>query len=205
MPQTGNRDGQLLSDKILGRYFAYLLRETREVPGDVVECGVGHGYSLSVLAEEATMAGRNTIWGYDSFEGLPKLGSYDYGIRRSPRGAGDFKSTPGEAMYQVSWRVGTLKNIKLRKSWFADLKPDDLPYQVALLHLDVDLYESYKTCLNLFWGRIPSGGIVALDEYGDIGWPGCKQAVDEFLQEHPESYRLEWYLEAQRSYLRRVS
>ena len=32
-----------------------------------------------------------------------------------------------------------------------------------------------------------AGGIILLDEYNDLTWPGCKAAVDGFLAGRPES------------------
>ena len=57
--------------------------------------------------------------------------------------------------------------------------------QIALLHLDADLYESYKTSLELLYTKIPKGGVVAFDEYmgtfEHINFPGAKKAIDEFF------------------------
>jgi hypothetical protein len=56
---------------------------------------------------------------------------------------------------------------------------------IALLHVDVDLYQSYADCLVNLWPRVEAGGIVAFDEYGEPDtWPGARRAVDEFLAEH---------------------
>ena len=53
---------------------------------------------------------------------------------------------------------------------------------IALLHLDVDLYKSYKDCLDYLYPLVAKGGIVAFDEYQSTSkYSGCKKAVDEFL------------------------
>ena len=53
--------------------------------------------------------------------------------------------------------------------------------KIALLHLDLDLYEGYKYALEIFWDQIQIGGIILFDEYRDPKWPGATKAVDEFL------------------------
>ena len=53
--------------------------------------------------------------------------------------------------------------------------------QFSLVHLDCDLYQSYKDCLEFFWPRLSPGGIIHFDEYDDPSWPGCNLAVDEFV------------------------
>jgi hypothetical protein len=49
------------------------------------------------------------------------------------------------------------------------------------------------------------GGIILLDEYRDPRWPGCTQAVDEFVARKPEEIaeiRSDNYL---KYFLRRIS
>jgi O-methyltransferase len=56
----------------------------------------------------------------------------------------------------------------------------------SFVHLDCDAYASYEQCLHHFYPLLVDGGIIALDEYDDPHWPGCNQAVDEFLKDKPE-------------------
>jgi len=60
--------------------------------------------------------------------------------------------------------------------------------QVALLHLDVDLYDSYKVCLETLYPKVATGGVILFDEYAEPtdlkNWPGAKKAIDEFLGEN---------------------
>ena len=53
----------------------------------------------------------------------------------------------------------------------------------SFVHLDCDLYQSYRDCLTFFWPRLVPGGIILFDEYDDPSWPGCNLAVDEFVAE----------------------
>ena len=52
------------------------------------------------------------------------------------------------------------------------------------MHLDVDLYQSYKLCLERLFPLVNSGGIILFDEYNEetlMKFPGSKKAVDEYL------------------------
>jgi O-methyltransferase len=62
--------------------------------------------------------------------------------------------------------------------------PTDVRFSFA--HLEVNLYDSYRECLEFFYPRVERGGIVLFDEYNDPPWPGCNKAVDEFLAGKPE-------------------
>ena len=63
-------------------------------------------------------------------------------------------------------------------------KFDNIP--IALLNLDLDLYQSTIDSLNYFWKYILPGGVILLDDYdGEAAqrkWPGVKKAVDEFCE-----------------------
>ena len=46
---------------------------------------------------------------------------------------------------------------------------------------DCDLYESYKISFEFIWPKLVDGGLVFLDEYYSLKFPGAKIATDEFL------------------------
>ena len=50
----------------------------------------------------------------------------------------------------------------------------------SLLHLDCDLYDSYKTCLNELYHKVSKGGVILIDEYKHPNWPEPQKAIDEF-------------------------
>ena len=60
--------------------------------------------------------------------------------------------------------------------------------RIALLNIDADWYESVKLCLETFYDAVAPGGIVSIDDYGL--WPGCRQAVDEFIKERQPAVRM---------------
>ena len=52
---------------------------------------------------------------------------------------------------------------------------------VSLLHLDLDLYEPTKVCIEHFVPRMPKGAIIVFDELNNRTWPGETLAVMEAL------------------------
>jgi len=73
--------------------------------------------------------------------------------------------------------------VSLVKGWFQDTLPEykDRMGAVALLRLDGDWYESTKCCLENLYDNVVPGGYVIIDDYGAL--TGCKEAVDDFLNE----------------------
>jgi hypothetical protein len=57
--------------------------------------------------------------------------------------------------------------------------PGGAPEQIALLRLDTDWYASTKHELDHLYDRVPSGGVVIIDDYDY--WEGSRKAVDEFV------------------------
>ena len=56
---------------------------------------------------------------------------------------------------------------------------------IALLHIDLDLYDGYKATLGTLYDKVVPGGLVLFDEYLDPRsvdkWPGPKRAITEFF------------------------
>ncbi|MBF8267522.1 MAG: macrocin-O-methyltransferase TylF [Dehalococcoidia bacterium] len=177
-------------------HFAKLLEMVKDVEGDVVECGVGWGKSLAILGllvKHSDMS-RN-LWGFDSFEGLPHPTDED--SPESSRYAKQrmFGEATERAVVTNLSAVGLddeflQSRVSLVKGWFSETLPSYGGSTIALLHIDADLYESYKTTLENLWPKVAIGGIVAFDEYHLRMWPGAKKAVDEFFADRPGSIEM---------------
>ena len=75
--------------------------------------------------------------------------------------------------------------VRLIKGFFDKTLPQ-YEGRIALLHLDGDLYESYKVSLETLYEKVAPGGIIMFDEYLDQRWPGATKAIDEFFSGKPE-------------------
>ncbi len=71
------------------------------------------------------------------------------------------------------------------KGWFDTTLPR-YDGRIALLHLDCDLYESYKVRLDILYDKVQPGGAIMFDEYKDTRWPGATKAIDAFFADKPE-------------------
>jgi len=77
-----------------------------------------------------------------------------------------------------------LSNISLIAGPFEETMTDTAsgPDTIAAAILDCDLYGSYLTSLAYIWPRLSPGGIIYLDEYYSLKFPGARIAVDEFFE-----------------------
>ena len=170
-------------------HFERLLRRIERVDGRIIECGVGPGRSIFAFSVISESLGRpREIWGYDTFEGMPPPQEQD-GPENAHKG--------GWWSYSREHVRELLRFSGLDESFIRDgitFVPGDLretlpTYDggpIALLHLDVDFYASYKCALEFLYPHVSKGGIVAFDEYGSATWIGATRAIDEFFSERPE-------------------
>ncbi len=176
-------------------YFKRLFNLIESVPGDIVECGVGWGMSLCQLATLVTEGtARRHIWGFDSFEGLPAISKKDLASSKPMYKVG----SKGFLAFNEETTLRNLKiigldqhfikeHITLAKGWFSETLPKYRGSSIAFLHLDPDLYESYKTSLENLWPKVSVGGIASIDAYqGTEGLPGCRKAVDEYFSQRQD-------------------
>lgn len=122
--------------------------------GLYLEFGVSTGGSLRQITGHAPAA---SVYGFDSFQGLPEHW-------RSGFPAGAF-ATDG---------LPDVPGAELVVGWFDQSLPAflaDHPGDVAFLHVDVDLYSSTVTVLDLLEPRLRVGTVVLFDEYFNFpGW-----------------------------------
>lgn len=172
-------------------YFARLLERVRHVRGDVAECGVAGGESLAMLASlvRAKPPARR-LYGFDTWRGLPEPAGEDRESDRSVAAARMFDWARPENVVDELRRHGFTsgeieRSVTLVEGPFADTLPR-FRGELALFHVDADLYASYRDALTHLWPRLADGGVAALDEYELTElWPGPRRAVDEFVASRP--------------------
>lgn len=164
-------------------YFTNLFSKIKGVDGDIVGCGVFRGDTLKALILLSENEGKNrTVWGFDSFLGFPKPSLKDRSVRNPQEG--ELKCSLNNIKKLISsMNVGV--KVELVKGFFNDTLPKTSLGKIALLHLDVDLYDSYKTTLEHLFPKVSIGGVVMFDEYmNDIEikkFPGASLAIDEYF------------------------
>jgi hypothetical protein len=158
--------------------YTEMMHRLADVPGDIAEFGVGSGVSLlafvrvnDVLQKGLDDRARRRIYGFDSFEGLPKLSSFDSpssgaqgGVQMKEGGYSGAAAYASLVQYLAAHR-----NVTLLKGWFSQTLPPFLEKNqhvgFALVHVDCDLYESTRDCLSLVLPRVVPGGIVLFEVY----------------------------------------
>lgn len=172
-------------------YLQRLFAGVKAIEGDVVECGVARGVTLLGFAmlcfDEAC---HRRLWGFDSFEGFPEPGKEDESVRGSKKGDLNVSSVP--AILKLLDSAGlpepwVRSHVTLVRGFFSETLHKYTGDKIALLHVDVDLYQSYKDVLEQLYDKVVPGGVVAFDEYMNTleheKFPGAKAAIDEFFAE----------------------
>jgi hypothetical protein len=170
---------QLYSDADVLRYAS----DHVTLNGLFIELGVCTGKTINYIA---ALNSHQTIYGFDSFEGLPEdWMRADQIIRK-----GTFAFKDPEILPPV------LHNVTLIKGLFAYALNDFIqkiePLEpIAFIHVDCDIYSSTMTALDILKERIVPGTVIVFDEF--YNYPGYEnheyKAFQEFLAERNLSAR----------------
>jgi O-methyltransferase len=154
-----------------------MVEQTSKIPGDIAEVGVYKGGSAKVIAE---FKGERILHLFDTFEGMPDV---DAAVDLHTKN--DFNDTSLEGVRRY---LSHYNNIFFHKGFFpASLEGTDCPTRrYSLVNIDVDIYESTRSCLQFFYERMNRGGILISHDYRSISCPGVKNAFDEFFKNKPE-------------------
>jgi O-methyltransferase len=170
-----------------------LIEKTRQVPGDLAECGTFRGASLIPMGIYLKQQGiKKRIYSFDSFEGFAPSVTEDLkfgGTHDEWKQPGVMNDTSYELVAEKA-KTFDLDNVTLVKGFFETTFPSHAGLTFSYVHLDCDAYSAYRECLTFFYPRLSAGGIISFDEYNDPPWPGCNKAVDEFLSDKPEKLQV---------------
>jgi len=165
-----------------------LFRKVSHIPGDIVECGVFKGTSLSRFVKFRSLfdnLSSKKIIAFDIFGEFPEAQYENDKKKREKfiREAGN-KSIGKDEMISIFKKLDLYHNIELVEGNILDTVPEyktENPHlKISLLHIDVDLYEPTKAVLEEFYPLMVKGGIVILDDYG--AFAGANKAIDDFFK-----------------------
>lgn len=178
--------------KFLTKYEIY--KRILHVNGSIIECGVLHGAGLLAWAKLSSIlepvAHPRKIIGFDTFQGFPGLHDKDTkGGTSSEMHVGGLRglhrSRVEEAIkvYDANRPLSHIPKLELVEGDLcvtARQYLDENPHLVvALINLDVDLYEPTKAALETFVPRMPKGGVIVFDQLNAKIFPGETRAVME--------------------------
>lgn len=155
-----------------------MLFPSADVDGAVAEVGVYRGGILRMLAAQFP---ERTVYGFDTFTGLPAE-KFEDGEYHQP---GEFNET---SLAYVQSVMAPFTNVKLHAGIFPDsVRGTSIENErFAFVHNDLDYYRSVLEALEWFYPRMTPGGIMVLDDYEWKNCPGVKRACDEFFVDKPE-------------------
>lgn len=163
-----------MTEEILGNpmhVIGPLLNERADLPGGIAEFGVYAGRTTMQLAQF-----KRYVWAFDTFEGIPAE-DFTEGLDRDEPG----KFAPPEDTYERLKRHPLIIPVRGR---FENTLPT-FSAKIVLAYLDCDLYLSAKCALDHLALVLVPGGVIVLDDFQTH--PGIRQAVNEFLDAHPQA------------------
>ena len=195
-----------ISNSPLNFYYEFIRDYCNLIDGEIVEFGVYRGASLlSTAILLKSYGSEKRIYGFDSFSGFPsfhenddrkKFGKlFDEGkITEEHYRWVNFKTAcekilPREHHFDntsinfINERITTfeLDNIIIIQGDLTE-KMDELPKKIMATLYDCDLYLPYAKTLPTVYEKTVSGGLIYLDEYYSLKYPGPRIAVDDFCR-----------------------
>ena len=147
------------------------------IPGDFAECGVMSGGHPAIMAKASLVRGVTRIVHlYDSFDKFPQPGpddvevyKRDYGVN-ADRLHGKPMNVITGTLTQVrsnmeKWRIPDTM-LRYHKGWIQETLVAEQPPTLALLRVDVDLYDSTVPVYKYLYPLMPSGAFIISDDWG---------------------------------------
>jgi hypothetical protein len=181
-----------IDKKITKSIFRHLLFEKTLYlkKGGILEVGVGSGQGLRFFIRlQEYYQDKRQIYAFDSFQGFPEGSKYDsqnFNLLGKSKYRFFSQTFIREFLLATGASNDQIDGVKFIQGFIPESlkKFDNTP--IALLNLDLDLYQPTMDSLNYFWKYILPGGVILLDDYDGEAeqkkWPGVKKAVDEFCE-----------------------
>lgn len=176
-----------------------LFKKIYELPGVIIDLGVYRGASTFTWAKLCEIYCptdvRKVVYGFDTFEGFPSLSENDgdLDISQDRKVGGYFGGSSIEQdlikaqdAMNFDRHLRHINRIEFVKGDVVKTIPDFISnkgngLRIALLNLDLDLYEPTKLALEHFVPLMVKGGIIIADEYAVDTFGGESKAIDEYF------------------------
>lgn len=171
-----------------------LYKKILSLPGEIVECGVFKGASMVRFATYRDMAESpysRKIIGFDAFGEFPPSS-----LPEDKEFIDHFQDMSGTGIPEDELakclKAKNIDNFELVGGDVCETIPEYISrnreLKIALLHVDVDVYDPTKVILDHLLGHMVPGGLIVFDDYGTVY--GETRAIDEFLEQHGGKYPL---------------
>lgn len=169
-------------------YFDEIYKKILTKPGDILDFGVHYGASSATLVNlrgiyEPYNVSRN-IFSFDTFEGFAGVSELDVGSEEGSYKVPDSFYEDFNELMRIHESFSPISHLTrhhvikgdARETVF-DWKKKNPGTLVALLHLDMDLFEPTLEVLNALKDRMFKGTVIVLDELTAKFFPGEMQAL----------------------------
>jgi hypothetical protein len=154
------------------------INEFGEENVNIAEVGVYKGGSAKIILD--TMNKNSKLYLFDTFEGIPNKSDCDNFFN-----LGDLCDTSYESVLNLFINND---NVHIFKGNFPkDTGKYILNIKFNLVHLDVDMYLSYKQSLEFFYDKMIVGGYIIFDDYNSRVCEGATIAINEFFLNKKEN------------------
>ena len=189
--------------KIFGKLAArtILLNSVKDVPGDIVECGVFKGTGMLSFLKLKKVLFSNSIKrviGFDFFDTdkligllydndkkqmktLFEEGKFSHGVG-SAEDMGNMIRNAGFSEVDFELVAGDIRQTAY------DFVTERPGFRISMLYMDLDLEQPTFCALDAFWNRVSKGGVVILDEYAYHKWSESA-GVDRFFADKDVTIR----------------
>ncbi len=183
------------TDNLLRRERHYtltkLLQQTEPIinQGMVAECGCWRGLSsYQIAANLKKMDFNQAFLIFDSFEGLSEYDEEDKNNVMTDEEENCHRKHFACSMDVVIKNLEDFDFIDYKKGWIPSRFKEASELAFSFVHIDVDMFQPIWDSLEFFYPRLIPGGIIVLDDYGYLNFPGAKKAVDTFLVDKPDFF-----------------
>ena len=147
-----------------------LAQDANRIDGAILEVGVWRGGTGCLLARACP---GKTVYLADTFEGVVNAGEQD-----TRYAGGEHADTSEEIVKTLLAETGA-SNARLLKGIFPAQTASAVNGPIALLHVDVDVYQSAKDTVEWALPRMAAGSRIVFDDYGFFGCEGVTRLVNQ--------------------------
>lgn len=201
----------------LARFLVHyeLFKKIYELPGVIIDLGVFRGastFSWAKLCEIFCPTDvRKVVYGFDSFEGFPAITEEDgkEDLQYDRKAGGFFPCSSIEKDLDLAQKamnqdkhIKHINRVQFVKGNVVETIPDFViskgnGLKIALLNIDLDLYEPTKVALEHFVPLMVKGGVIIADEYALESFGGETKAIDEYFNKtfgaKPKIKKFSWH------------
>jgi hypothetical protein len=120
----------------------------------------------------------------DSFQGLSQPTREDRVQRGSdpPLPGGEYTARAGTfscPQDAVRKALSEFPAIEYHQGWIPEVLSSLPERTYSFVHIDLDLHDPIRGAVDYFFPRLEKGGVIVLDDYGSLTWPGALKGSDD--------------------------